>query len=131
MKKVFFYLCMCLSCLCFPALLCSCNAKDEDAVTKGKVMVDGAMASKPEILDLIEQGEHIDIKWGKEFETNRGDFRYVYINGHRFIMWVLLSQDVNSTGSIFEDGDCPKCKAERQEYVRQILDGVKDIHRHF
>lgn len=131
MKRGFFYLCASWACLLLAALISCGDAKDEAAVSEGKVTVNGALATKAEISDLIDQGEHLDVKWGKEFETNRGDFRHVYINGHRCIMWLRLPQDVNSTGAIFEDGDCPKCKRRREADKQEIIDSLRNLLTHF
>lgn len=127
MKSGFFYLCVSWTFLCLALLLSCGDAKDEAAVSRGKVMINGATASSAEISGLIERGDHIDVRWGNEFETNRGKFKYVYINGHRHIKWQLSDGGLDGFASIFEDAECPKCKRQREAYKREIIDSVMTL----
>jgi hypothetical protein len=132
MKKLFYFLCV--ICMCVSLTSCgdlfTSKAKDEDAVTHGKVVISERPATKDEIACLIEDGQHLDIKYGKRFETNYGTFQYVYFNGHRHIMWQLSPVLNDASAAIFEDGECPKCKKQREEFKRELLEEIKYIHRH-
>lgn len=120
MKKILF-------CLCVLCLLCGCEEAGNSSVVSGVTVQKGETEKKALVNpnSVIARGEGIEIKYGKTFDKSDYSYKsyqYIYINGHRYIKWSLRQTESSLDGfvSIFEDGECPKCKQERKEELEKM-----------
>lgn len=107
-------------------VLCGCVGENNSRVVSGVTVQkgDGEKIALTNPNNLIEKAEGIEVKYGKTFEKSDGDYQYIWFNGHRYIKYDLTNGTLDGYITIFEDGECPKCKRERQKELNKMKDDI-------